>query len=710
MRFKIKSGPLAFILIASVLFLALLCGYRMATQPLAVTKGRLFFAELGAEVRVRRDGYGVPHVFARNEDDLFFAQGFITAQDRLWQMDCLRRTVQGRLSEWFGAQASGTDSLMRRYAMGETAKRQWRTLDESSRRILERYASGVNAFIRHYHGRFSFEYRLMNRVPDLWKPEDSISLLQAAAWRRDERWLSDPFFAELGFKIDPKRFRELFPNVAFHDTAYLGGESRAAAWNAFLRRVLAEKWIPPPVSGNLAWAVSSARSASGKPLLSIVLRSAFTNPSPWYEMRLSAGAFHVQGFTLPGIPMVLAGHNKSAAWGNTALLDGLLPAEGLERKEGIPAVWNSDRELHTLNRLNTDLHWNAFADARFTYDGCGGVFVCADTAGKIGSRRYGPFAQTLYRTNFQEGWTGVDESLARGTGLRLPPQSGRLRRLMAEKKKVALENFKQIQSDLVSENAATWTRMVRTILRGDSLKDAIQNRLLESLFRWDGSMRHGSAEAAWFETFVLEFADLLCRDEMGDSLFASFLNLSSFFPECLGNILKDPLSPWFDDVRTKDRIETAAEILKQSLVKSAEKLKIQWGDDFSKWSWAGLHTLSFRHPLEQTALVGWMFRSGPFATGGSYGTIASADVDWTSPFRTSAGASAKMVLDLSNWDNSVSVLPPGQSGQLLDPHLQDQVQLYLENYYRPMLWDSSKVEQAGWDLLLLQPESAHAAL
>jgi penicillin amidase len=159
-------------------------------------------------------------------------------------------------------------------------------------------------------------------------------------------------------------------------------------------------------------------------------------------------------------------------------------------------------------------------------------------------------------------------------------------------------------------------------------------------------------------------------------------------------------------VRTADTTETAAGVLETSLKTSSEKLAALWGEDMSKWSWAGLHTLTFHHPLDPVPLAGMLFRHGPFAVGGSATTLFSSDVDAASPFKAAACVSAKTVLDLADWDNSASVQPPGQGGQIMDMHQQDQIEPYLQNQYHFMVWDSLKMRQTGTDMLELLPGGA----
>ncbi len=666
---KIRIGPLIFFIFSAAVFMLMWCSYRMMTESLPVVRGRLILPGLEQEVHVFRDGTGVPHVFAKNENDLFFAQGFVTAQDRLWQIDFNRHAAQGRLSEWFGPRASCTDSLLRRSDIRFPAARGWSGLPGKARLAVERYAAGVNAFIGLNKNKLPVEYKMLSRTPEPWQPEDVASLFKFMCWQKDFSWLEHPLWTELFAAVGPVRWKALPAPEPMPGSSY-DAKTRedAAEWNAFLRRVFAEKWISPPVSGDMAWVVPPPQSATGKPVLSVILRSAPANPSPWYEIRLSSPSYRSRGLSLPGFPFILAGHNGRTAWAWT-------PDGNVIMHE--PPIQNAGvDDISALYHMGSADAFGFFPSVHAFRGKC----ICADTSGRVMS-----FHSDSRREDFRVG---------------------RLHTLLDPVKICSVEDVKKMQADVFSDAAAEMVMQIRSILGEDTSGSPLERQARALLFQWNGDMQPGSAGAALFETLALECTDRIFRDEMGDSLFASFKKLPSLHARFLANVFGDPLSPWWDDVRTAGAAETAAEVLKTGLKTSSEKLAALWGDDMAKWSWAGLHTLTFHHPLDSAPLAGMLFRHGPYAVGGSATTLFSSDVDAASPFKAAACVSAKMVLDLADWDNSASVQPPGQGGQIMDMHQQDQIEPYLQNQYHFMVWDSLKMRQTGTDMLELLPGDA----
>jgi len=564
----------------------------------------------------------------------------------------------------------------------------------------------VNAFLRQNKNRLPLEFALINHVPEPWKPEASIALLHLQAWQSDRHWLARPFFDELVRKIDGKRMPDIPPYGA-------GGAGltpdETAELNRFLRLVLKKKLLPPPVSGTLSWAVPSKRSVTGKPLFSIITRNAPLNPSPWYQIRMASGGYQVSGLSLPGFPMVLLGHNSSTAWGWTD--PGNERSDVFYRKtdgrtfmEGSLRFFSRGDEPMTIYRLNTAKGSGSIPGGSYGVWHSAKVLVYADTSGRVGSLKPIPFPSGAAPAEF----AGLDGTRTQDPYWAPPVQSERIRMLLSQKTRLSLEDMKEIQSDAVSVFALRFLEKIRPWMRADTLSNPVARRLLESLFRWDGSMKSGSSEAAGFEAFVLRCTENFYRDEMGDSLFATFQNLPGLHPEFLLRTIGNPRSAWFDDVRTKDRVETVGEILNRSFREAVSRLSEQWGNEIQKWSWAGLHTVFFFHPFGDNPLYGKVFSVGPFAVGGGATAVLSMDVDAGQPFRAAAGPLSRMLMDLSNWDHSVSVLSPGQSGQPMDAHYQDQVQFYLQNCYHPELWDSTKTLGSGWDLTTLETEAARA--
>lgn len=281
----------------------------LVKRPLPSYRERLQLPELDGEVQVLWDAWGVPHVYASSEDDLWLVQGYLHAQDRLWQMEFQRRIAAGRLSELFGERTLETDRLLRRLGFRRVAQAEVAQQDPTSTRMLVAYCAGVNAFLRANRRRLPLEFTLLRHQPEAWSPADTLAWGKLMAWSLSLNWDQEIARERLAAVIDPAVLAFLeHPYPASHPTTVgpvAGGD--AAAWQA-----------PLGGGGSNAWAVAGARTASGKPLLASDPHLTPQIPSAWYEVHLCCPGFEVAGVSLPGAPAVFIGHNQRIAWGITA--------------------------------------------------------------------------------------------------------------------------------------------------------------------------------------------------------------------------------------------------------------------------------------------------------------------------------------------------------------------------------------------------------
>lgn len=337
------------VIVFAVLLLAVAIGLRLwfsnATQAaLPQIDGEIKVQGLASLVRIERDPHGIPHLIAASIDDLVFAQGYITAQDRLWQMDILRRHAAGELAEILGSSLIPHDKLQRYLQMRASADRALPLLDPAQRHSLEVYARGVNALIAAQQGRLPIEFRVLGYQPKPWTARDS--LLIAFALAQD---LSTGFPDKLNreavvARLPPELQGDLYPVGSWRDHPPADGKPDLTApqevgevpldnSQAFLQTIehtndlaSVEKTLALFVSryacdgcfaGSNNWVVSGAHTSSGRPLLANDPHLALGIPGIWYEADLEAPGFHAAGVTLPGAPFVILGHNQHIAWGFT---------------------------------------------------------------------------------------------------------------------------------------------------------------------------------------------------------------------------------------------------------------------------------------------------------------------------------------------------------------------------------------------------------
>ncbi len=280
--------------IAVVVILFAIAIYWYAFRPLPKTAGELRLP-VQAAADVRRDARGVPHIEAATWQDAIFLQGYVTAQDRLWQMDGLRRFAAGELSEAFGPGTLKQDQLSRRMRLRTIAEADANHLTADEREVMNAYARGVNAFIETHRGKYALEFSMPGHAydPRPWSIVDS--LLVGLVMFRDQTDTATLDLTRAHYFAtakDPLKMKALFP----------------AAQGAYVN------------PGSNAWAVSGQHTADGKPLLANDPHLNYGIPSTWYLIHLKAPGLNVSGASLPGVPCILTGHNDHIAWGFTSLL------------------------------------------------------------------------------------------------------------------------------------------------------------------------------------------------------------------------------------------------------------------------------------------------------------------------------------------------------------------------------------------------------
>ena len=303
--------------------------------------GRQLTPGLTAPVTIRRDQHGIPHIEAANLDDLMFAQGYVTAQDRLWELDMERRMAAGEVAEILGPKLVEHDRMQRMLAIRSTAERLTASLDERNRHYFEDYAHGVNAYIASHQDRLPAEFRLLMYRPQPWQPVDSMLVVMDMEQILDQHWPDKMAREYITRRLGPTLAADLYPTGSWRDRPPVTNEVPITAPNQVMPDVPLDESqtgkLEPGLldlerltggdagtclgcdAGSNEWVVSGSRTASGKPLLSNDMHLDHQIPDIWYENDLKAPGFHASGLTVPGIPMVIAGHNDHIAWGFTAL-------------------------------------------------------------------------------------------------------------------------------------------------------------------------------------------------------------------------------------------------------------------------------------------------------------------------------------------------------------------------------------------------------
>lgn len=309
--------------------LAVIGVYYLASRSLPDYQANHRVQGITAPVEIVRDHANVPHIFGETDEDVFFGLGFAQAQDRLWQMTMMRRTVQGKLSELFGARSAKTDELMRRLDLYGLATQSLEAQDVETRAALEAYARGVNAWIATVNedamGRGAPEFFLFSPEIAHWQPADSIAIAKLMALELSQQLPAEVRRARVSLALPEARVADILPDApgqgiaALPDYAQLvPGVTRSFAALPAEDDPLSP--FPRPGFGGAsnAWAAAPSRSASGGTLLANDPHLGFTAPAIWYLARLELKSGGVIGGTIPGTPVVLVGRSAQLGWGMTS--------------------------------------------------------------------------------------------------------------------------------------------------------------------------------------------------------------------------------------------------------------------------------------------------------------------------------------------------------------------------------------------------------
>ncbi len=282
---------------------------------------------LSAPVFVKFGPHAIPYMRADSQPDLFFAQGYVMAAERMWQMDLMRRVARGLLAEVFGEKALSLDRLFRTLGFEAIARRNLAALSPQGRRILKAYAMGVNAYRKLSETRLPLEYRIAGFTPASWSPIDSLAIAEYMAFLLSFNVKEEVVYLRLEKRLNKERLLELFPtDEGIPAPAYALNlpDYTVSEVDPFeiYSKYAASYGLPMPGPASNSWALTGTRTGDGSPLLANDPHLMPSTPGIWYELELEAPGYHVAGTALPGLPLVVIGHNEYLAWGlTTAMAD-----------------------------------------------------------------------------------------------------------------------------------------------------------------------------------------------------------------------------------------------------------------------------------------------------------------------------------------------------------------------------------------------------
>ena len=702
--------------IAALLVVGMGLVYWYVWRPLPERSGTID-APVGAGATVHFDTHGEPHIRAASLEDAFFIQGYVTAQDRLWQMDALRRYAAGSLAEILGPSLVESDRESRKLRMRRIAEDAYVTLPPADRAAFAAYTRGVNQFIATHLNNLPLEFTLLKYQPRPWSVVDCLLLCLHMYRNLTTTWKDEIVKNNLLSQGNRAKVEFLYPMHGLGDTS----------------------------PGSNAWAIAGSRTASGKPLLSSDMHLEYSLPGIWYMTHLEAPGLNAAGVALPGAPGIIVGHNQRIAWGVTNLHFDVqdLYAEKFDdrtgrylfrgqakqaraereiiRVKGAPnvemTVWvtrhgpiylTDGTERFALRWtaaepgmlqypfLDVDRaqNWREFTAAIARLPGPGSNFVYADVDGNIGYHAAGALPRRRnYRGdvpvdgtsgNFEwDGYIPFDElpSLYNPpsgmivsanqnafpenfpypmNGNFAPPyRSQQIRALLSARNGWRAEEMLGVQKDIYS----AFSHFLALQLVSAYQKRNAHNPGMESavglLRSWNGQMDKDLAAPL---LATLAYQHLRRAIAENASTATGLVYESNLAPIVVERLLTERPAGWFADYD---------ETLLRVLADAVEEGRRMQGRDPTRWHYGDYLRVAINNPvLHEVPLFGKYFDIGPVPMSGSTTTVKQTT-------RTLA-PSMRMNADLGDWDRSLLNIPIGQSGQILSSHYKDQ---WVDYYY-----------------------------
>lgn len=317
---------LIFILIILVGFAGIAI-YWTFYKPLPNYKSTESLSGLHQSVNIHWDSYGVPHIYAKDQDDLYFALGYVHAQDRLWQMTLFQMAGQGRFSEFLGEDLLPVDKHQRIIGFWDTAKKIQAAMPDSTLRVLKAYTRGVNAYVNNNRNKLPIQFALVDMDPIPWTVTHTIAISRLLAWQLNVSWLSEIDYAYLQKKLPADKFNQLLLNNTDQPPAQVASKQANKLESSLVPMMNQELKIRKLLNeqgthvGSNAWVVDGSKTETGFPLLAGDPHLGLNAPGKWYEVHLHLNGKNVSGATVPGLPAVILGQNDFLAWSLTNLME-----------------------------------------------------------------------------------------------------------------------------------------------------------------------------------------------------------------------------------------------------------------------------------------------------------------------------------------------------------------------------------------------------
>jgi len=771
--------------LCGTLFLSQGCLSFLIKRGFPTYSGELNIPGVQEPVHLYRDSYGIPHIYAQNNHDLYFSQGFVHAQDRLFQMETFRRMAQAQLAEIGGKQYAELDFFMHLLDAPRLVQDLSDRIKGPGEEMIHAYCEGVNAYISAHKNDLPVEFASLGLTPTPYTEKDALSSVVLISWFLNENYSEELMFLKALKDIPSQAFNDLF--LAYpQDTppAYL---SNICRWDIapFLKAAYAYKNLFQSFGGSNNWVVSGKKSFSGKPLLANDPHLIHSVPGFWYFNHLHSPEIHVTGASIAGAPGVVVGHTERAAWSITNLMADYVDLCVLRVDPQQPTLYFLDGKPHKMEeeevlikvkdnpsirrkiyrtvhgpvitrmgqgQAQVALKWHKNVKANpfhsfFLMNQAASVkdifkaganlgmiainLVAADVEGNIGWHATGnvpirrhytgcwpvdgcqsrfqwegfiPYSELPSSFNPDEGLivtanenrTGESYPYLISSSWAAPYRARRITKLLEEKEKLSVADYKRIQNDCYSMRAES----IISFIKDFKTEDKSSAQAADIIKKWDRNVTAESGEAAVYELFLTALIRNLLEDELGEKLYFYFANMYKSL--IVDDLLSKSDSLLWDRIHTPQK-EIWKEIVEVSLVEAIEQAEKRIGENRNEWQWGKIHPIYYRHPGAESWITRQVMNYGPYPLGGDNTTVNYAGFNpIQGKFNVNAIASFRLIVDMADLGKTLIIGPMGQSGQPQHPHYHDMIDLWRNGRYIPLYFYRQDVLNHHKDLLVLK--------
>lgn len=753
-----------------------------------VYNGEIALTSISEGVTVYYDDYGIPHINAENQKDAYIALGYVHAQDRLWQMELIRRIAPGRLSEIFGEKLVETDAFFSGLGIAENAKKSIAKLDKESEayQLTMAYLEGVNQFIK--TGATPLEFTLLGIEKTTYTIEDVYHVKGYMAFSFAHAHKADPLLTEIKEKLGAAYAKEL--NIPIYETTTTLKTEKNPMIHAevakAMDRVLNKLPIAPFIGSN-SWVIGPEKTKNGKVLFANDPHIGFAQPSVWYQSHIKTPNFELYGYNIALTPFALLGHNRDYAYGLTMFEnddldfyfeennpndsdeyktpDGYLTYEKLTKtikvKDAPDTTFTVKISKHgpimndLIKHIKDDrpiaMQWaytkfeNEILDVAYTLSHASNLEEFKSAAERLhapglnimygdaqnniawfASGKLYKYRDSLSTLLIMDGASGMDEideylsfdknpqainpkkhyvySANNQTdaidgyyypGYYLPEdRAHRIEQLLDSKNDWTKEDVMEMIFDVTSNIVVHNAKKIKENIDEKTLTSN-QKKALEILISWDGAYLKKYTAPTIYTKVIYKFMEQTFSDEMGES-FESFMKTGGLMKKMIAVQLEKETSVWWDDVTTPQK-ETKKEVIQKAFIDAISELEEQLGTNIASWSWDTVATVEHGHALAAGgALMRNFFNVGPFQMDGGNEVINNQlfQLNGSGVYHVKAGPSTRRVVDFSDIENSVSILPTGQSGNVFSEHYDDQAEKYLKGEFVKMILNQQEIERS----------------